>query len=235
MGSIIAIGGGEFTRREIDRLDLRTKELTGKEHPTMLYIPTASCDEEIDLYDEYYSELGFKLEKLLLIRDNPDEKTIREAVFSADCIFAGGGDAILLMKEWKKHSLDSVIREAFRTTDIVLSGISAGSICWFSLGHTDSLSYYRKDWDYLKMEGIGLIPAFHSPHFCRERADSLEKFMRHETLPGVGLDNGCALEFSDGSYKIITSMDTARAHIYRSNADNTCSVEILKDADTLIL
>lgn len=235
MGSIVTIGGGEFTRREIDRIDRRTLELTGKAHPVLLYIPTASNDEEGDLYDEYLAELGFKLEKLFLINSNPSEKAVREAVFSADAVFAGGGDALLLMDVWKKYGLDSVMREAFHTTGIVLSGISAGSICWFELGHTDSLSYHEENWDYCRMHGCGIIPAMHSPHFCEHRRASLERWIRYETLPAVGLDNCCALEYSEGKYRVLTSDDNAKAHIYRSDNKGGFTLEVLADGEEVNL
>lgn len=235
MGSIVTIGGGEFTRREIDRIDRRTLELTGKTHPVLLYIPTASNDEEGDLYDEYFAELGYKIEKLFLINETPSVKAVREAVFSADAIFAGGGDAIFLMDTWKKYTLDSIMREAFHETDIVLSGISAGSICWFELGHTDSLSYHAEDWDYYRMHGCGLIPAIHSPHFCEHRKNSIERWMKYETLPAAGLDNCCALEYSDGTYKVLTSDGDARAHIYRNNGKDGFTYEILSDGEEVKL
>lgn len=217
MSKIVTLGGGEFTRGEVESIDRFALDLTGKYDPRVLYIPTASNDEERDLMTDYYKSLGVsEYEILCLIEDSPSDEEIREKIFSADYIFAGGGDAILLMDVWRKYNVDKYIREAYYK-DIVLSGISAGSICYFEIGHTDSLSYHHENWDYHRMHGTGVIPAIHSPHFNEHRNASLTRWMQTEALSGVGLEDNCALCCIDGKYSVVTSRPEAKAHIFRNN------------------
>ena len=216
MGKIVTYGGGEFTRREIDYLDKYSLSLTGKSNPNLLYIPTASNDEEKDIYDDYYKNFGCNIEKLFLIDSNITDKEINQKLDWADIVFAGGGDAILLMNTWKKYNLDKKVFKIYKTTDKVLCGISAGSICFYEFGHTDSLSYHQQNWDYYKLKGCGLIPAIHSPHFNEHRRQSLLKWAETESLPCIGLENCCALSVIDNKYKVITSEKNAKCHLIKN-------------------
>ena len=88
MSRIVTIGGGEFTRREIDRIDKYALDLTGKYDPRVLYIPTASNDEERDLMTDYFRELGIsKYDILCLIAEHPKDDEIQQKIFSADYTF----------------------------------------------------------------------------------------------------------------------------------------------------
>ncbi len=228
MGKIVTLGGGEFYLGETEKIDRYALDLTGKYDPRILYIPTASEDTERDLMTEYYASLGCKnYDILCLIADKPCDEEIQEKIGAADYIFAGGGDAILLMEIWKKCKVDEYMRAAY-DRGCVLSGISAGSICWFEAGHTDSRSYYEKDWDYARMEGTGIVPAIHSPHFDEKRNASLMRLMETESLTGVGLENNCALAGIDGDWHIVTSNPEAKAHIFR-NKNGVVEKEYLYD------
>ena len=234
MSKIVTIGGGEFTRREIDRIDKYALDLTGKYDPRVLYIPTASNDEERDLMTDYFKGFGIsKYEILCLISDDPSDNEIQEKIFSADYIFAGGGDALLLMDVWKKYNVDHYMRQAYYK-DIVLSGISAGSICWFEIGHTDSLSYHEENWDYCRMHGTGIIPAIHSPHFNPHRDASLNRWMQTEALCGIGLEDCCALVGIDGRFSVLTSSPDAKAHIFK-NENGSVSKEYRYDGEAVNL
>ena len=232
MSKIVTIGGGEFTRDEITSIDKFALELTGKYDPKILYIPTASNDEEKGLMDEYFKSFGCTvIDSLYLCEGKATDDEIQNKIFGADYIFAGGGDAILLMDIWKKYKVDQYIREAYYK-DIVLSGISAGSICYYEIGHTDSLSYHEENWDYCRMHGTGIIPAIHSPHYNEHRDASLSRWMKTESLCGLGLENCSALVGIDGNFSIITSDKRAKAHLYR-NDNGMVTKEYLYDKDTV--
>lgn len=234
MGKLLTIGGGEFTRREIDKIDKYALDMTGKSAPRALYIPTASNDEEMDLYDEYFKGFGVELDKLALIAGHPSKDEIEEKFGRADYIFAGGGDAILLMKVWKEYGVDSVVRRLYHHSDKVFSGISAGSICYYEIGHTDSLSYHHENWDYYRMHGTGLIPAIHSPHYNPHRHASLTRWVADEVLPGIGLDNCCALACDNGIYTVVTSSPEARCHVIRNTPDGVVE-ELYGDGESIKL
>ena len=234
MTKAVVLGGGEFTLRETDRIDKTALDMTGKYNPKVLYIPTASGDTEKGMMTEYYKSLGVeKVDELYVISDKPTYEEMEEKVMSADYIFNGGGDAILLMDEWKKCGLDKLMRKAFHS-GIVVSGISAGSIACFEIGHTDSLSYHDENWDFSRMHGCGLIPAIHSPHFDLKREKSLTKWMETEVLTGVGLENNCSLCAVDGKYSVLTSDPNAKAHIFR-NQNGKVVKEIYTDGEEVKL
>ena len=96
----------------------------------------------------------------------------------------------------------------------MLSGISAGCLCWFRWGHSDSMSFYRpEDWRYIRVRGMGLIDAIACPHLdSEERVRSFQQMVGGHSDVGVALDDNCALEIVDDKYRVITSQDGAGAH-----------------------
>ena len=109
---------------------------------------------------------------------------------------------------WRRLGIDRLIDRA-RRQGSVLCGLSAGCICWFRQGNSDSRKFADASNDTLiKVSGLNYIDALACPHYDVEknRKPALEKMMR--TTPGIaiGLDNGAALEVIDDRYRIITSM-----------------------------
>lgn len=80
------------------------------------------------------------------------------------------------------------------------------------------------------MHGTGIIPAIHSPHFNPHRNTSLERWMETEALPGIGLEDCCALVGIDGEFSVLTSQSTAKAHIFR-NENGKVTKEFCYDGD----
>jgi dipeptidase E len=72
-----------------------------------------------------------------------------------------------MMRIWRRLGVDKVLKGAYEA-GIVLAGISAGSICWFDSGHSDSMSFYNpRNWKYINVKGLGLIHGVHCPHYNR--------------------------------------------------------------------
>ena len=96
---------------------------------------------------------------------------------------------------------------------IVLSGLSAGSICWFKYGHSDSESFSGEDnWSYIKVDGLGLIRAFHCPH-CNEddRSEDFSRMIEEYDESGIALKNNCAIVIVDDTYRVISFQEDAKA------------------------
>jgi len=96
---------------------------------------------------------------------------------------------------------------------IVLAGLSAGSICWFSYGNSDSRKFSSGSDKLVKVTGLGLIDALHCPHYDAEphRQADLKRMMKTTSKVAIALDNCAALEVVDNTYRIIKSKPDAKA------------------------
>ena len=153
---IVAIGGGEIRTRGTAPIDRETIRLAKKEIPNFLFIPTASSDS--DRYcrhvHEYFGKfLKCKTDVLFLIKEQSSREQIQTKILSADIIYAGGGNTLLMMRVWRQLGVDTLLKAAYEN-GTVLTGISAGSICWFESGHSDSMSFYNPlEWKYINVRG----------------------------------------------------------------------------------
>jgi len=217
---IVAIGGGEIGRPgypvETTQIDKEIIKLTGKKTPKFLFIPTASSDSELyykTVEKHFGKNLGCKTDVLYLIKNNPNKKEIKNKILKSDIIYVGGGNTLKMMQIWKKTGTDKILIKAYQK-GIVMSGLSAGSICWFKYGNSDSRKFSNPNADLIKVKGLGLINALHCPHYDVEayRKDDLKKMM--EKTPGVAIamDNCCAIEIIDDKFRIINSKKLANAY-----------------------
>jgi len=102
---------------------------------------------------------------LFLIDAPPSAREIERKILSADIIYVGGGNTLYMMRVWRRLGVERLLRTAYEE-GIVLAGISAGAICWFDSGHSDSMSFYNpRDWQYINVKGLGLIKGVHCPHY----------------------------------------------------------------------
>jgi dipeptidase E len=222
MGTIVAIGGGEIRELETLAIDEYIVKLANKPRPKALFIPTASGEPKgyIESFHRVYGErLGCQTDSLHLIHhpDTPEE--IRRKILSADMIYVGGGDTDSMLKIWRQHALDGLLKEAYQR-GAILSGLSAGAICWFQYGHSDSLRIREEAQEYILLEAIGLIPGVLCPHFNEgdREADFVKMMSRIDDMTGVALENNCALEVHDEQFKIIKANPNAKAYtIYKKN------------------
>jgi dipeptidase E len=119
--------------------------LSNEKNPKLLFIPTASSDSEkywkhVREYFGTYSKR--KTDVLFLIKERPSNEQIRGKILSADIIYVGGGNTLPMMRLWRRLGVDKLLMSAYEY-GTVLSGISAGSICWLDSGHSDSMSFYN--------------------------------------------------------------------------------------------
>ena len=206
---IVAVGGGELKDLETFSIDRRIVDLTGKISPKALFVPTALGDPDIYCvtFERVYGEkLGCKVDILRLIRDKPSLREIKNRTLTADLIYVGGGNTYRLMRIWRSSGFSDAVREA-ASRGIVLSGLSAGGICWFRYGNSD----YRKKTDpknsHIRVRGIGLVNATFSPHHMRDnhRLKDLKKIMRRTSGVGLAVDDFAAIEISGDQFRILKS------------------------------
>ena len=140
-------------------------------------------------------------------------------ILSADAIYVGGGNTLKMMTTWRKLGVDSMLKLAHKR-GVVLSGISAGAICWFGYGNSDSRKFTSGSQKLLKVTGLGIIDALLCPHYDSEprRQADLKRMMKTTSKVAIALDNCVAIEIVDESYRIVTSKPTAKAYkIYWNN------------------
>lgn len=227
--AIVAIGGGEIRTKRTARIDREIIRLSNKKNPKLLFIPTASSDSERywkHVQDYFGKFLKCKTDVLFLVKERPSKEQIRRKISTADIIYVGGGNTLMMMRLWRHLGVDKLLVSAYEN-GTVLSGISAGSICWFDSGHSDSMSFYNpRKWKYINVIGLGLIGGIHCPHYNGRtmgvpRRKHFRDMIRKTGGVGIALENNCAIEFIDGRfYRVISSKSNARAYrVYKSGGE----------------
>lgn len=219
MGKIVAIGGGEIDKNETLTLDKEIIKLSGKKHPRVLFIPTASRDAQVyidNFTNLYANKLGCAVDTLRLIGQGISIAEINKKILTSDIIYVGGGNTLMMMKLWRKLGIDKVLERAYKQ-GTVLCGISAGAICWFTFGNSDSRQFKKPDAPLIKVSGLGLLngllcPHYHSKKYAKGRASSLKNMMKNTPGVALAIDDFCAVAFLDDFYKVITSKDGAYAY-----------------------
>jgi dipeptidase E len=223
--TIVAIGGGRIRTRGTAPIDREIIRLSDKKRPRLLFIPTASSDSALywKHVQAYFGDfLKCKTDVLFLIQEHPSQAQLRRQILSADIVYVGGGNTLMMMRLWRRLGIDKLLKAAY-DSGTVLCGISAGAICWFDSGHSDSMSFYNpQQWNYVNVKGLGLIRGIHCPHYnsltrgVPRRKDFREMIGKIGGI-GIALENNCAIEFIDGEfYRVITSKAYAGAYkVYR--------------------
>jgi peptidase E len=118
-----------------------------------------------------------------------------DLLLSQDVIFVGGGSVANMLAVWRVHGLDQVMRAAWQA-GIVLAGVSAGAICWFSGGTTDSFGPVLRPFT----DGLGILAGSYCPHYDSEpaRRPLFQSLVAGGLLPaGIACDDGAAAHFRD--------------------------------------
>ena len=229
MGKIVGVGGGRMGELETLSIDKEIIELTGKRRPKALFVPTASSDSQDrwDVFQEVYGrKLGCDVDVLLLLGSRPEPNEILEQILPADIIYVGGGNTLKMMRRWRLLGVDKLILDSYNRGS-VLAGSSAGCICWFDFGHSDSMSFYSDtDWEYIRVKGMGLLSGTVCPHYNSAtrgvaRRDDFHKMIRKYSDMGVALDNFCAIEVVDNRYRILSARPDSHAYVLAVGKDGS--------------
>lgn len=217
MGKIVAIGG-ITPPLTLDLIDEEIIRLTNKKNPKILYVPTAGGDDPN--YCEFFKgiyegKFGCKLEILYLVRETPTEYEIREKVFSSDIIYVEGGSISRLIDYFKKFNMDKILKEAYEK-GIILAGKSAGALCWgrhyFECENTEDFQIDGFN-DYIEVECLNFLELIICPHYNLDGySEKLDAMIKTYEIEGIGIDNNCAIEFIDDSYRVILTNDSASAY-----------------------
>src|SRR3954451_7179725 len=140
---------------------------------------------------------------------------LRELALSQDVIFVGGGNTANMLAVWRVHGFDQVLREAWEQ-GVVLTGWSAGMICWFEAGVTDSFGPQLEG----MRDGLGFLPGSACPHYDGEerRRPVYTALVRGGFPAGIAIDGEAgALYVGTELSEVVTARDGSRA--YRVSAE----------------
>ncbi|MDP6663824.1 MAG: peptidase E [SAR202 cluster bacterium] len=219
MRKIVAIGGGVLRDGETDAMDRFILDYSGAAKPRVLFVPTASSDSEeyVEAFNEVYgAKLGCDVDVLYLLGRDPSTDELAEKVLSADIVYVGGGNTLKMMRRWRRLGVDRLVAEVW-DKGTVLCGVSPGAICWFSHGHSDSMSFYSDDdWKYVAVKGMGFVDALACPHYDSDtrgvpRREDFRRMVLKRGGPAVAIDNDCAIAFRDDSYQVVSARAGAGA------------------------
>ncbi|CAN5809995.1 Type 1 glutamine amidotransferase-like domain-containing protein [soil metagenome] len=205
----IAVVGGGVVGPAMDRLNGFLLELTGKERPRICAIPTATGDTAANLV-VYYQRYARRADATHLDLFDRSVVDIAGLLLAQDIIWVGGGNTANMLAVWRVHGVDTILREAWQR-GIVLAGGSAGGLCWFECGVTDSFGPLAP-----LNDGLGLLPGSHCPHYDSEpeRRPTYERLIKGGFPAGYAADDGAVLLFRDRQLAEVVTVREA-AHGYR--------------------
>ncbi len=186
---------------------------TGKENPNICFIPTASGENEeyIASFYSVCSQLNVTPYVLSVWINSYDQKeTFEEIIFKMDAIIVGGGNTLNMLAIWKAQRIDVALKKAYNN-GVVMGGGSAGSLCWFNGGTTDS-----RPKELSIVEGMRFIDKSHCPHY---NSEPFRRPLYHDNIrsgkltDGYACDDRSAIHFVNGEVFKSLSLD-ADNHSY---------------------
>lgn len=207
-------GGGFLMEPRNPRLDRWILSLARGRR--VLFIPTASGDSEWALVRFHRAFRRLECETSHLLLFNRQHVDLRDAVLSQDLIYVGGGNTANMLAVWRVHGVDALLREAWES-GIVLCGVSAGAICWFEAGLTDSFGPELRPLH----GGLGFLPGSFCPHYDGEatrRPGYTRAVASGQLPPGHAADDGVGVLF-EGTEVADIAASRAKVSAYRVDRD----------------
>jgi dipeptidase E len=226
---ILAMGGGGFSMEAGNALlDEHALSLTGAECPKVCFLPTASGDADHYIVRFYRAfESGrCRPSHVSLFRRDGGATDLAMHLLEQDLVYVGGGSVISLLGTWAAHGVDHMLRAAWEA-GVVLTGLSAGSLCWFEHGLT---AFHGAA---TPVRGLGLLGCSNAVHYDDEPRRVAFRAAIADGMPGgYGVGNGVALHFVGTELaRVVTSRPGARA--YRLAPDGLGVSETELDCDFL--
>lgn len=224
----ILIAGGSFNTAFIRYM----AELTGKPRPKLLYLPTASADSPNGIIGWYRSCAPLNVEashQISFIASTRQPRSWEDVLLSVDGIVCSGGNTLNQQAIWKAQGVDAILKQAWEQ-GIVLGGASAGSLCWFDEGTTDS-----RPKELSTVQCLGFLAGSHCPHYDAEpgRRPLYHKLIESGQMkPGYACDNDAGVYFEDNVVKRVVST-RAGAKVYYVSRVNGQAVERVLEPDVI--
>lgn len=235
------VAAGRMKALQMPAVFEKVIELSGKDQPKIVYIGTASFDrtDKFNLCTKAFRELECEIERLDVSEPDgvPSMEEMRRLVVDwADVLLCSGGNTLHALLRWKETGLDLLLKEAAEQ-GTALCGGSAGAGCWFNSIHSDSLRPDNvknaecvkneldddelENWDYVKISGLGIIPAMCVPHFETTgtndvaRSEHAEQVLveSEDNVPAIGIDENAALVVDGDKAMVVSGDGEATCHV----------------------
>ncbi len=222
---IIALGGGGFSYRDPSpALGDYILGLAGTPRPKICFVPTAGRDSEVARL-EFFHCLRDRARATDLALFSRTVNDLRGFLLDQDVIYVGGGNTANMLAIWRVHDVDAILREAWEA-GIILAGVSAGGICWFEAGVTDSFGPELAP----LLGGLGFLPGSFCPHYDSEpsRRPTYHRLVAAGFPPGYAADDGVGLHFvGTDLVQVISSTETGRAYRVEPREGATVDVPLV--------
>jgi peptidase E len=201
--------------------------LTGKSDPKICFVPTASADNAYGVVTWYSTCVGLPVRPYVLwtfLNADSSQQTFEETILSMDAVIVGGGSTLNMLGIWKAQGIDTVLREAYEK-GIVLAGGSAGSLCWFTGGYSDSRPKYLTI-----VDGLAFLNYSHCPHYHSEPTRKplyWQAILDRKLKEGYACDYNAALVFVNGVMKRSISLNKDNNNYFISVVDGKIREEML--------
>jgi peptidase E len=213
--TIVATGGLSWDDAERRRLEDYWLALANGERPRVLIVPTAAADDAASTL-MLHTQLADRADVSYVPFFPWPPRDLRELVLRHDAVYVTGGNTANALAIWRVHGFDTILREAWEA-GVVLTGWSAGMICWFEAGVTDSFGPQLEG----MRDGLGFLPGSACPHYDGEgqRRPVYTRLVRDEGFPpGLAADDCVALRFEGTELaEVVTARAGSRA--FRVGAD----------------
>ena len=210
---IIAIGGGGFTHHSDESLDQFVLDQSKKINNKIGFLATASKDDK-EKISSFYKRFGNIESELSHFNLTLNVDGFSEWILEKDIIYIGGGNTVFMLEIWRKYKLEQIFKNAYEK-GIILSGVSAGAVCWFDWILSDSVGP-----GFNPLRGINLISGSCTPHSSNiKRINQFESDIKDSKLPdGIAIDDGVAVVFIDGKpTEVYSSRKNHKAYFLDKN------------------
>ncbi len=220
---LIFITGGDFEQTYIHYI----ASLTKKSNPKICFVPTAAADDDslIDIWLSTCSNLGIQPFVLrTFISSFQEHLPFRELLLSMDAIIVSGGNTLNMLAIWKAHGIDQILKEAY-DLGIILAGGSAGSLCWFDQGFTDSRPNALS-----VVQGLGFLRFSHCPHYNSEPTRKyayLQSILNGQFDAGFACDSPAGLLFINGKVQQSLTLSDGANNYFISLLNGKVNEEII--------
>src|SRR5262245_8001119 len=216
------MGGGGFSMEpENPALDRYVLAQAQRRNPAICFLATASGDADTYIAKFYaaFAQYRCRPTHVALFDRTPN---LKDVLLAQDIIYVGGGNTKSMLAVWQEWKIPTLLRRAWRS-GVVLAGISAGAICWFKVGVTDSWAGRLA-----ALPCLGFLPGTCCPHYDGEpeRRPAVHRLVKRASVPkALALDDGVAAHFVGRRlFRIVSSRPNAQG--YAVHYDGSKSIEV---------
>jgi len=238
-------GGSGQDLMSNDKIQKMIMRLTGKNNSdiVVVYLGTATYDSPEACYNQThgFTDAGATVIPFKIACSEPSREEISKVFDRADVLMVSGGNTLYAVDRWIKFGVHEAIRAAM-LRGVVLAGGSAGAICWFDSGHSDSMdpSTYlvprpvTSAWEYIRVDGLGLLPGLVCPHHDRIQSNGIKRsvdfdgmLLRHKGERGICIEHFAALIIEGETFRVMSFNGDARVFTKDVGEDGTIIVKEL--------